>query len=64
MSEIKEVTLENKFEVCDACGYTGGFHVIFERTSECEANEVRVRLKCPSCAQVFDLNLYMTIRGE
>jgi hypothetical protein len=62
MSDPKKVNLENKLEVCDVCGYTGGFHVILERTPECGPDEVRVRLKCPSCAQVFDLKLFMSIR--
>jgi len=62
MNDPKQVTFKDRFEVCNVCGYTGGFHVIFERTPDCGPNEVRVRLKCPGCAQVFELNLCMTIR--
>jgi len=62
MKAEKKVVLEDRFEVCDACGYEGGFHVIFERTPGAAPNQVHVRLKCPNCAQVFDLNVYMIIR--
>jgi hypothetical protein len=60
MSETKAVKLVDRFEVCDVCGYEGGFHIILERMDPEGVNNVRFRLKCPSCAQVFDLDLFCT----
>ena len=54
--------VETVFEHCDACEYKGSFHVLLERVSSKSANNVKLRLKCPNCAQVYDVGLYATLK--
>ena len=59
--EIKR-TVETVFEHCEACEYKGGFHVLLERVASKGAHNVKLRLKCPNCAQVYDVGLYATLK--
>jgi uncharacterized protein with PIN domain len=50
------------FEKCEVCEYTGSFHVLLERVSAKRANNVKLRLKCPNCRQVYDVGLFATLK--
>jgi len=55
--EVKKVKLEDEFKNCPTCGYRDGFHSMYKRMN----NNIRVFSICPSCHDVFDLNLSLTI---
>jgi hypothetical protein len=50
------------FEHCEVCDYKGSFHVLLERVAARGANNVKLRLKCPNCAQVYDVGLFATLK--
>jgi hypothetical protein len=56
--------LVDVMEVCDVCGYDGGFHMLLERIKDGPPNDVHVRLKCPSCHQVYDVALMVSTIPE
>ena len=60
MSDEKKMALdaEKKFEVCPDCGYEGGFHILLEKVTTSGSENVKIRLKCPSCSKVYDFNLH------
>jgi uncharacterized Zn finger protein len=60
MTKSQKIALEKKFEVCPECGYEGGFHVIFRKR---KTPRVKMNLKCPSCAAVYDLDLVLELKG-
>jgi hypothetical protein len=60
--KVKKKDIAGKFEHCESCDYTGSFHVFIERIATKGANNAKVRLKCPSCEQVYDVNLFCTIK--
>ena len=62
MPKVKEVNFEERFEVCPACGYKDGFHIILIKEPTAGPSEIKFQLKCPSCAQIYDLNLYCSIK--
>jgi hypothetical protein len=64
MSKVKKVELKERFETCPECGYENGFHIILINASKPSASQVKFQLKCPSCAQTYDLNLYCTIKRQ
>jgi len=64
MKSKKEIRrkVETVFEHCEACDYKGSFHVRLERVSAKGTNNVKLRLKCPNCSQVYDVGLYATLK--
>jgi transcription elongation factor Elf1 len=56
MAETKKVDLKDRFETCPDCGYENGFHMILIKDPHA------FQLECPSCAQIYDLNLYCTLK--
>ena len=62
MSQVKKATFEERFETCPACGYKDGFHIILFKESTASSSEMKFQLKCPSCAQIYDLNLYCSTK--
>ena len=51
--EVKKVQFEDEFKNCPTCGYRDGFHSMYKRLN----GDVRIFSICPSCHDVFDLNL-------
>lgn len=64
MSKVKKVNFEERFEVCPECGYKDGFHIILIKESTAHSSEMKFQLKCPNCAQIYDLNLYCNIKQQ
>ena len=62
MSKEKKVSFEERFDACPACGYKDGFHIILVKEPTAPSSEMKFQLKCPSCAQIYDLNLYCSIK--
>jgi predicted RNA-binding Zn-ribbon protein involved in translation (DUF1610 family) len=62
MATIKKVEIQERFEVCPECGYENGFHILLIKDSKAHPSEMKFQLKCPSCAQIYDLNPYCTIK--
>jgi hypothetical protein len=60
MVRPQKIALEKKFEVCPECKYEGGFHVVFMKR---KAPLVKMNLKCPSCAAVYDLGIVLELKG-
>ena len=58
--EVRALPLGGEFSVCAACDYDGGFHIILKRVATTREGSVRMLLKCPSCAHVYDLDLVVT----
>ncbi len=58
--EVKQLPLGGELSVCAACDYDGGFHIILKRVTTTRGGCVRMLLKCPSCAQVYDLDLVVS----
>lgn len=58
MDTSEEVTFQDRFENCPACGYKGGFHIILIKDDHAAASEMKLELKCPSCSHIYDLSLY------
>ena len=51
--QVQKVKLEDEFKICPTCGYRDGFHSMFRKAD----GEIQVLCICPSCHDVFDLNL-------
>jgi hypothetical protein len=62
MAKVQKTSFEERFEVCPACGYKDGFHIILIKEPTTPSLEMKFQLKCPSCAQIYDLNLYCSIK--
>ncbi len=62
MTESKKVDFKERFETCPDCGYENGFHMILIKDPHARLSEMKFQLKCPSCAQIYDLNLYCTLK--
>ncbi len=60
--KVKKKAVVGTFEHCESCDYKGSFHVFIERIGAKNVNNAKIRLKCPSCEQVYDANLYCTIK--
>jgi hypothetical protein len=58
MTETKKVDFKEQFETCPDCGYENGFHMILIKDPHARPSEMKFQLKCPSCAQIYDLSLY------
>lgn len=59
---MKKKDIVGTFEHCESCDYKGSFHIFIERIATKDANNAKVQLKCPNCEQVYDVNLYCTIK--
>lgn len=62
MAKVQQASFEERFEVCPACGYKDGFHIILIKEPTTPPSEMKFQLKCPSCSQIYDLNLYCSIK--
>ena len=62
MAKAKRVDFKERFETCPDCGYENGFHMILIKDSNINSSEMKFQLKCPSCAQIYDRNLYCIIK--
>ena len=51
--EVKKIKFEEEFKICPTCGYRDGFHSMYKRLDD----EILVFSICPSCHDVFDINL-------
>ena len=47
--------MDTGFKVCPSCGYTSGFHSVFERTED--GLHAIWLLICPNCQRTFDIGL-------
>jgi len=63
VAKEEKVKLETSFEVCPNCGYKGGFHILLYRDSP-DSSEAKMKLKCPNCGYVYDLELYCAVKDE
>jgi hypothetical protein len=52
--EIKKVDVEVRFRDCPVCGYTDGFHNMFEDAGDGKLNWYLI---CPQCSSIFDIGL-------
>ncbi len=59
--EIKR-RVEPVFEHCSECEYKGSFHVLLQRVSGQGPCNVKLRLKCPNCEQVYDVGLHAALK--
>jgi hypothetical protein len=57
MTEITQIKIDKEFKICPECGYTNGFHVIFERIEASDGKNFSVKLICPSCGKIYDIGL-------
>jgi len=64
MTTVKKVEIKERFEVCPECGYENGFHMILLNDYQARRSAMKFQLKCPSCAQIYDLNLYCTVKQQ
>jgi len=55
MQLSQKTTLGDSFETCPNCDYDDGFHVLLERRDDVGGTDMRIHLKCPSCATTYDL---------
>jgi hypothetical protein len=62
MNTVKKIKIKDRFEVCPGYGYENGFHIIMINESKARSSAMKFQLKCPSCAQTYDLNLYCTVK--
>jgi hypothetical protein len=62
VAEVKKVGFKERFETCPDCGYENGFHMILIEDPHARSSEIKFQLKCPSCAQIYDLNLYCSVK--
>ena len=58
MDEIRK-TVRSTFDTCDECGYKKGFHIFVEPIKF--SDKVALKLKCPNCAQTYDIGLSSTL---
>jgi transcription elongation factor Elf1 len=56
----KVITVEmgRQFRDCPACGYTDGFHNMFEKTEK--PGLLKWYFICPQCSSTFDIGLTVT----
>jgi len=64
MQKVKKITIKQRFEECPACGYENGFHIILINDSKTPSSVMNFQLKCPSCAQIYDLKLSCNITQQ
>jgi hypothetical protein len=64
MQKVKKIKIKDRFEVCPACGYENGFHIILINDSKARSSVMNFQLKCPNCAQTYDLKLSCNIRQQ
>ena len=55
--EVKKIEMGKEFKNCPTCGYRDGFHSMFKRIDK----EIQVFCICPSCHDVFDVNLTLNV---
>jgi hypothetical protein len=55
--EVKKIQLDKEFKICPTCSYRDGFHSMYKRIDD----EIRVFSICPSCHDVFDVNLSLNL---
>ena len=48
---IEQITIEEEFKICPACGYKDGFHSMLKKEHE----RFKWLFICPSCHRVFDV---------
>jgi len=58
---LKRIDLEEleELKVCPVCGYTDGFHLMFQRIGR---GVFKVGLICPNCHQAFQLDWQVEIQ--
>lgn len=59
--EIWDVTPEDEFYKCPACGYSDGFHVAFKMAPNDTKGEIV--LICPQCHKRFRIGWPVTMDG-
>lgn len=59
---VKKKKVVGAFEYCESCDYKGSFHIFIDMVTTEDVNNARLLLKCPSCEQVYDVNLHCTIK--
>lgn len=62
MTDAEKAVLKERFEICPHCAYKDGFHIILIEDSDAGPAEMKFQLKCPNCSQIYDLNLYCSIK--
>ena len=55
--EVKKIQLVDEFKICPTCGYRDGFHSMYKRMDD----EIRIFSICPSCHDVFDVNISLAM---
>ena len=50
-NNVHKIEVKDAFKVCPLCGYTDGFHSIFQADGEV----VRWLFICPACHETFDI---------
>jgi len=50
-----------EFAVCPKCGADGGFHLVLERMHESTEPAAKAYLKCPSCKELFDIDIKLLL---
>ena len=63
MSVVKKIKMKDRFEICPGCGYENGFHIILVDESKTGRSSMKIQLKCPSCARIYDLDIYCTAKA-
>jgi hypothetical protein len=53
--KVEKVRMGEVFNVCEACGYSDGFHNMFRKTSE--NGQMHWLLICPNCSTIYDIGL-------
>lgn len=56
--KIKKMQMGRQFRDCPACGYTDGFHNMFEKTDK--PGVLKWYFICPQCSSIFDIGLTVT----
>jgi DNA-directed RNA polymerase subunit RPC12/RpoP len=54
-----KLPLDGLWHDCPSCGYKGGWHVFFRRTSAPSA--LQMDLQCPDCGGQFNLGLRVSV---
>ena len=55
--KIETVEMGQVFRDCPQCGYTDGFHNMFEKDDN---GKVRWYFICPQCSSIFDIGLMVS----
>jgi uncharacterized protein (UPF0212 family) len=53
--QIIKVDMGRQFRECPACGYTDGFHNMFEKADK--PGLLKWYFICPQCSSIFDIGL-------